>query len=114
MNSKRRHFLQSGAVLAAGLFIAPEHLQAKTRKKVRLALIGVGLRGQNHLELALAREDVDVVALCDIDAGMLRDSTAMIKGSGKKMPAIYTGDPHAYRKLLDRRDVDAVIPHATH
>jgi predicted dehydrogenase len=109
MNPIRRNFLQSGAVLAAGLFIAPEQLSATTRNQVRIGLIGVGLRGQNHLELALARDDVDVIALCDTDAGMLRDSIAMVTASGKKMPEIVTGDPHAYRKLLDRRDLDAVV-----
>ena len=109
MHPTRRHFLQSGAVLAAGLFIAPEQLAAKNRNKVRIGLIGVGLRGQNHLELALARDDVEVLALCDTDAGMLRDSIAMVSASGKKMPEIVTGDPYAYRKLLDRRDLDAVV-----
>ena len=109
MKPDRRHFLQSGAALAAGLFIAPDVLSAKSRKTVRIGLIGVGLRGQNHLELALARDDVTVVALCDIDAGMLRDSSALVAASGKKAPEIYTGDAHAYRRLLERRDLDAVV-----
>ena len=102
MPLNRRDFLNSSALLAASLFIKPSELTAAAGKtKVRIGIIGVGLRGQNHLELALARPDVDVVAICDIDAGMLKDSAELVMQSGKKMPKVYTSDKHAYRKMLE-------------
>lgn len=110
MSYDRRQFLQSSALLAAGLFIKPDDLHAATGKdKVRIGFIGVGMRGQNHLELALARSDVEVVAICDIDAGMLKDSLELVAKSGKRRPMVHTGDEHSYRKMLDERKLDAVV-----
>src|SRR5882757_6682885 len=54
--------------------------------KVRLAILGTGLRGQNHLGLLLRRDDVDLVAICDVDARMLDSAKQSITKSGKKMP----------------------------
>jgi hypothetical protein len=54
--------------------------------KVRLGFIGVGLRGQNHLELALMRNDVEVVAICDVQQRMIDMSKDLIKKSGKQLP----------------------------
>ena len=100
----RRYFLQSSTLLAAGLFLQPKDLSAQMLDgNVRIGIIGVGLRGQNHLELCLARPDVTMVAICDIDDGMLDDAKLLVKNSGKPMPEVYTGDDFAYRKLLDRK-----------
>ena len=63
--------------------------------KVRMAIIGTGLRGQDHLELLLRRNDVDLVAICDVSDVMLAAAKDMITKSGKKMPQIYTGDDYA-------------------
>ena len=66
----RRTFVKNAAVASAGFAILPSgSLFAEPRVKV--AIIGVGLRGQNHLELSLRRKDVDVVAICDVDDRML-------------------------------------------
>lgn len=72
-------------------------------------MIGVGLRGQNHLELALRRTDVEVVSICDVDERMLQDAVSMIGSSGKKQPRMYKEGPLAYRQLLKANDIDAVI-----
>ncbi len=83
--------------------------QAKDQK-IKIALIGVGLRGQNHLDLLLRRNDVDIVAICDIDDKMLTTSKTMIRKSGKKMPAIYSGDNYAWKKILEiKGGIDGVI-----
>jgi len=77
--------------------------------KVRLALIGTGLRGQGHLGLLLRRDDVDIVAICDIDDHMLTSSKNAIAKSGKKMPQVYTGSPYAWQDLLKKEQLDGVI-----
>ena len=69
--------------------------------KVRLALLGTGLRGQNHLDLLLRRDDVDLVAICDVDNRMLSSAKDLITKSGKKMPQVYTGDDYAWKRLLE-------------
>lgn len=109
---KRRTFVQNTMMAATAASIIPaSHLMANTKadKIVRLAFIGVGLRGQNHLDNALRRADTDVVAICDIDENMLNMAAGVIKKSGKPMPQVFKGDPYAYRKLLEQKNIDAVL-----
>ena len=77
--------------------------------KVRMAIIGTGLRGQNHLSLLLRRDDVDLVAIADIDDYMLSRAKDIITKSGKKMPQVYTGSPYAWQDLLKQQQPDGVI-----
>jgi predicted dehydrogenase len=105
---QRRTFVKNTAIASAGFAILPgRHLFADA--KVRLGIIGVGLRGQSHLDLALRRKDVDVVAICDIDERMLQMATDIMKKFNKPLPKIFKGDPYAWRKLLELKEVDAVI-----
>jgi hypothetical protein len=107
----RRNFIRQTAVAGAGLTLLPSALLSKEKDpvKVRLGFIGVGLRGQGHLELALHRPDVEVVAICDIQQRMIDMSKELIAKSGKAMPQIFFDGPHGYKKLLERKDIDAVI-----
>ena len=108
---KRRNFVKNIAITGAGLGILnPASVFAsKADSKVRLAIIGTGLRGQNHLWNALQRPDVDVIAMCDIDEHMLQSAREIVTKSGKPMPKIYTGDPYAYQKLLQEKDLQAIL-----
>ena len=107
---KRRSFVRNTTLATAAFGLGTLHGFASNRdNSVRLAIIGVGLRGQAHLDNALRRSDVDVSAICDIDERMLGMATDIIKKSGKKMPQIFKGDPHAYRKLLEQKNIDAVL-----
>jgi predicted dehydrogenase len=107
---KRRTFVKNTAITAAGFAILPSStLLSQEQKKVRLGFIGTGLRGQDHIELALKRNDVDIAAICDIDERMLSMAKALFQKAGKPLPKIYTGDAHIYKKLLEQQDIDAVI-----
>ena len=77
--------------------------------KARIGFIGVGLRGRNHLNNLLLRDDVIVPAICDIDPDAISRSQKMITGKGHPEAEVYTGDPYAYRDLLERSDVEGVI-----
>jgi hypothetical protein len=107
----RRNFIKSAALASAGLTILPSNILFSKDKdtKVRLGFIGVGLRGQNHLELVLRRNDVEVIAICDIQQRMIDMSKELITKSGKKMPQVIMDGPYGYRKLLQNKDIDAVI-----
>lgn len=106
----RRDFLKT-TIAGASLSILPSAvLEAEeAQTKVRLGFIGVGLRGQNHLDLALRRNDVDVVAICDVQQRMIDMSRELIKKSGKPMPQVILEGPHGYKKLLENKNIDAVI-----
>ena len=108
---KRRDFVRNVSIAGAGIgLLHPVNVFSKTAaEKVRMAFIGTGLRGQNHLWNALQRSDVEVVAICDIDERMLKDAKDLVVKSGKTMPKIFTGDLHAYRKLLEEKNIHAVL-----
>lgn len=104
----RRTFVRNTAMASAGFAILPS-VTLFSQSRVRLGIIGVGLRGQNHLDLALRRKDVDLVAICDIDDRMLQISGEIIKKSGKPAPKVFSGDKFAWRKMLEMKDIDAVV-----
>ncbi|MCU0420203.1 MAG: Gfo/Idh/MocA family oxidoreductase [Cyclobacteriaceae bacterium] len=107
----RRDFLKTTATAGVGLSILPAAaIFGKDKEpRVRLGFIGVGLRGQNHLELALKRSDVEVVALCDVQPRMMDMSLKLVSEAGKPKPSVILEGPYGYRKLLDNKDIDAVI-----
>ncbi len=110
MNTTRRDFIKTAAATGLGLTLLPSTIFSKDKdSKVRLGFIGVGLRGQSHLELALNRNDVEVVAICDVQQHMIDMSKGLIKKSGKPMPLVIMEGPYGYRKLLENKDIDAVI-----
>ncbi len=107
----RRNFVRNTAIAAAGFSMLPGDLfaQQSVDAKIKIAMMGVGLRGQNHLDLLLRRDDVELVAICDIDDRMLKSAKEMITKSGKKMPVVYTGDVYAWKRMLEKEKVEAVI-----
>ncbi len=107
----RKDFVKTTGLAAAALTVLPTDslFASGADSKVKVGIIGVGLRGQNHLDLVLRRDDVELVAICDIDDRMLKDAKEMITKSGKKMPAIFTGDKYAWKKLVEIKDLGAVI-----
>lgn len=107
----RREFVKNGSITAAAATILPGgSLFASTKAdRVKVAMIGIGLRGQNHLNLLLKRADVDLVAICDVDDRMLTSAKAMITKSGKPMPKVFTGDNYAWKKLLETKGLHAIV-----
>jgi len=107
---KRRKFVKDAMLATTAFSIIPSvRLMANEEKKVKIALIGVGLRGQAHLDNLLRRSDTDVVAICDIDERMLGMANDIIKKSGKPMPRVFKGDAHAYKKLLELKNIDGIV-----
>ncbi len=110
MNSTRRTFLKTTAAATLGASLLPTFgFTSSADEKLRLGFIGVGLRGQNHLELALSRKDVEVVAICDVQQRMIDMSLGLVATAGKPKPHVILDGPNGYKKLLDRKDIDAVI-----
>lgn len=107
----RRNFIKTSAAAGLGFSILPSNvLLAKDKAaKVRVGFIGVGLRGQGHLDLALKRNDTEVVAICDVQQRMIDMSLSLVTKSGKPRPQIIIDGPYGYKKLLENKDIDAVI-----
>lgn len=111
MKTNRRKFIKAATLAGAAFSILPSSALFGQNKvpKLRLGFIGVGLRGQNHLNLALRRNDVEVVALCDIQQRMMDMSLDLVQKSGKPKPLVILEGPYGYRKMLENKNIDAVI-----
>jgi predicted dehydrogenase len=120
----RRSFLQNAALAGAALatpnvlhsenvdnqsIVAPATWKVTSKDKIRIGFIGVGYRGQSHVELALLRDDCDIVALADPEPRMMADALKMIADKGRKKPAVYDKGPKDYLNLLADKNVDAVV-----
>lgn len=107
----RKDFIKNTGLTVASFSILPAgSLFAQgAEPKVRIAIIGVGLRGQNHLDLLLRRSDVELVAICDVDNRMLTAAKELIAKSGKKQPQVYTGDAYAWKQMLGKEKLDGVV-----
>lgn len=107
----RRDFLLSSA--AAGLAAAtPLAALARSRRsgdKLKIGVLGVGMRGQVHLSELLRRDDVVVAAICDIDPFMIEKSLDRIAKAGKPKPTVYTGSDQAWREMYAKAGLDAVF-----
>ena len=111
MSTNRRNFIKTSAAAGLGFSILPSQLVFANDKdpKIRVGFIGVGLRGQNHLELTLKRADTEVIAICDVQQRMIDMSLKLIADAGKPKPQVIMDGPYGYKKLLENKDIDAVI-----
>ena len=76
---------------------------------VRVGLIGLGERGVGFVRHFCNIEGARITAICDIEQLVLDRAAKIMSELGETEPGLYTGDDYAYRKLLDRSDVDIVV-----
>lgn len=107
----RRSFIQQTAIGAMALTVAPNLVFAGTAKKskINIGLIGVGLRGTNHLNNLLLRDDVNVAAICDVDPERIKLNLDKMDKAGFKKPEVFGKNEYDYRNLLELESLDAVI-----
>ena len=68
---------------------------------MKIAVIGAGIMGFNNLRTSIQVPGVKLVGVCDLYSGRLERSKELF---GKDL---FT--TRNYRKILDRKDIDAVI-----
>jgi predicted dehydrogenase len=76
---------------------------------VRIGVVGVGGRGTGLLRLLLDMPGVEVPALCDINVKRLKRAQGLVVEAGQDKPEGYSDGEEAYKGLMDRDDLDAVI-----
>jgi predicted dehydrogenase len=109
----RRDFLASSSKVLAGASLASVPLtetaaapkKVAANDKVSVALIGCKGMGWSNLTSHLKLPDVDVVGLCDVDSNVLNERAAELEQKTGKKAKLYKD----YRKLLENKEVDAVI-----
>ena len=96
----RRTFLKEAALGTAAVLAFPAATVLGANDRVRVGMIGVGDRGSELLNQVRGVSGVELIAMADVYSRR-RDEVK------SKVPGIQTFDDH--RRLLDMKDVDAVI-----
>jgi predicted dehydrogenase len=97
---KRRQFLKGAAASAAVVAVLPANRVLGANDRVRLGAIGFGARGQENMREALKLGNVEFVAAADVYNRRYDEAKQLT-------PAVKVFTDH--RKLLDLKEVDAVI-----
>ena len=103
LTANRRGFLQAGTLLSLSTLTYRGAFGGDTppSERVRIGFIGVGGQGKSNLKALLK----NAVAVCDVDSRRLAEAASMVEKAHGSAPVQVVD----YRKLLDRKDVDAVL-----
>ncbi|MDR1407436.1 MAG: Gfo/Idh/MocA family oxidoreductase [Tannerella sp.] len=121
MNTSRRKFLSATASCAAASLVAPVALGSATVRKlsqptiipeeafgandrIRVAVLGVNGRGQNHIQEVMKQPNTSVVALCDPDMPLLNKCAKSFEEKYRQKVRI----EQDFRRIYDDREIDAV------
>ncbi|KAA0988750.1 Gfo/Idh/MocA family protein [Dyadobacter aurulentus] len=102
----RREFIKMSSLGALGFTLLPSFPgKAAASDRIRIAHIGLGGMGNSHMRWFANLPEVEIAALCDVDAlhlGETRERLAKIHPDRK---VDTYGD---FRRILDRKDIDAI------
>jgi len=111
----RRGFMKGAAAAAIGVpMIVPSTIFGQNAPSNRLAMgqIGVGNMGTTNMKEFLKREDVQVLAVCDLDQKRAEEGKKIVEEAYAKRTASgeYSGCDiiHDFRELIGRADIDFV------
>ena len=91
----RRYFMG-----VAGTALAQSNI-ARANDRIRFGIIGAGERGAYHARRLARDEKTDVVSICDV---YRKRADAAREGSNPRAEVVQD-----YRRVLDRKDIDAVV-----
>ncbi|MGN6618473.1 MAG: Gfo/Idh/MocA family protein [Ilyomonas sp.] len=115
MGNRRSFLQQSSALVGGGVLVSALDNQAfaifknkiMPSDQINIAAIGINGMGFADLSAALKIPGVNLVALCDVDKNVLDKRLADLQKNNIDTSKVKTYDD--YRKVLDNKDVDAVI-----
>lgn len=105
MNTARRSFLKQAGTSALAATMTRTAQAASVSDRIRIGVIGPGGMGMNHVRNLVKRNDVQIAAVCDVDANRLEAAAAHVTAETGRRPES-TGD---MRKILDDSTIDAVV-----
>ncbi|HEV8606615.1 MAG TPA: Gfo/Idh/MocA family oxidoreductase [Tepidisphaeraceae bacterium] len=99
----RRSFLATSAAIGATTLFSTKLRAIGANDDVRMAVVGLNGRGQEHMKVFPSIPGVRLVALCDADERVLNNAVKNADGKGSKVQGYKD-----IRKLLESKDVDAI------
>jgi predicted dehydrogenase len=109
-DTTRRRFLglSASAATAVGIGLSARALGAEGKAPpsdtITMASIGIGGMGAGLQRAFLGQKDARFLAVCDVHGPKLKGAIARCKQRGQEVEPY-----HDFRKLLDRKDIDAVV-----
>jgi len=108
-DTNRREFLKSSAVAAGATAFAVPAIargQASANNRFRVGLVGLGGRMRSHVRALteMAKENVEIVAVCDCDQKKRENVTKFYPELEGKKLAVYDD----MRKMFDDKSIDGV------
>jgi predicted dehydrogenase len=101
----RREFLEhSGVAFGAPLVMGKSLVGAGANDRLRAAIIGLGGRGRDHMNLLAKVEGVEVAAFCDPDETQMAKRAAEFESATGRRPRL---EPDL-RRIFDDRSIDLV------
>lgn len=104
--NQRRDFIKKSSLGTLGITLLPSlYGKVCASDRLRVAHIGVGGMGNNHIGWFAGLPEAEIVALCDVDARHLDSSMKRLEGlqPGKKVAGY-----EDFRHILERKDIDAI------
>lgn len=101
----RRQFIKQSSYASLGLMLLPGLKKVAPSDKVRVAHIGLGGMGTNHLKWFQALPEVEIAALCDLDQMHLGEAHKTLLALQPNSKVDLYSD---FRKILERKDIDAI------
>lgn len=108
----RRKFVKDASLSSMAIGLTPQLIKAQAnvvKDKVRVGIIGTGLRGQSHLDMLCERTDTVIVSFADPDKNMLGSAQKILAKAGRPAAVEFNNGNEDYKNLLKRGDIDAVI-----
>lgn len=118
MKTNRRYFLKQAAVAGAAFAfpaIVPSAVfgQNAPSNRITMALIGMGLQMGGHQNGMTRRPDVQVLAVCDVDAKKRERAKGAVEAAYSQRAASgsYKGCDayNEFERIMERKDIDAVL-----
>src|SRR5690554_4462063 len=102
----RRSFIKTAGIGMIGMpFLTNAISRVAPSDKIRVAHIGTGGMGGSHIRWFSEFNDVETVALCDVDSNRLANAQKLLASHNP------TAKPETYsdfRYIIDRNDIDVI------
>ena len=101
----RRQFVKGTVAAGLGMtMIAPTSRVRGANDEIRVAVIGINGRGDNHIDEFAKMDGVRVAAFCDVDRKVLESKAGEFEKKYDRKVETYVD----MRKMLEDKDIDAV------